>query len=136
MTIANTVSPGGFVITQPVTINGPGARLLTISGTDDKRCLQVKGGMVVINGLTFAHGSNSVDLLPGGGIQNTNGATLTLNDCCFSDNNVISSSGIIDFGYGGGVAQFLGGQLNLNRCTFTDNTAGTGGGGVEIWAEQ
>ncbi len=84
----------------------------------------------MINGLTFAHGSNSVDLLPGGGIQNTNGATLTLNDCYFSDNNVISSGGIIDFGYGGGVAQFLSGQLNINRCTFADNTAGTGGGGL------
>ena len=64
MTIANSLTPDGFVITQPVTIDGPGARLLTISGTDDKRCLQVKGGMVVINGLSFAHGSNSVDLLP------------------------------------------------------------------------
>ena len=129
-TITNSLIPDGFVITQPVTINGLGARLLTISGADVSRCLQVRGGTVVINGLTFVHGSNSFDSNPGGGIQNTNGATLTLNDCCFSGNNVISSGGIIDLGYGGGVAQFLGGQLNINRCTFTDNTAGTGGGGL------
>jgi CSLREA domain-containing protein len=130
MTIENALTPTGLVITQPVTINGPGARQLTISGVENNRCLFVRGGPVVINGLTFANGSNMVDLLPGGGIQNTNGATLTLNDCSFSGNNAVSNSGIVDFGYGGGVAQFLAGQLNINRCTFADNTAGTGGGGV------
>ena len=36
MTIINSLTHDGFVITQPVTINGPGARLLTISGGDDK----------------------------------------------------------------------------------------------------
>jgi CSLREA domain-containing protein len=129
-TITNALTSTGLVITQPVTINGPGARRLTLSGSGTSRCLRVTGGTVVINGLTFANGSNSVDLLPGGGVQNSGGATLTLNDCTFSGNNAVSSSGIVDFGYGGGVGQFLAGQLNINRCTFADNTAGTGGAGL------
>ena len=130
MTVTNLLTPDGFVVSSPITINGPGARLLAISGGDINRCLQVNGGPAVINGLSFAHGSNSIDLLPGGGILSGNGADLTLNDCSFSGNDVASSSGIVDFGYGGGVAQYLAGQLNINRCTFADNTAGTGGGGL------
>lgn len=124
MTLTNSLTSTGLVITQPVTINGPGARLLTISGGDANRCLQVTGGTVVINGLTFAHGLSSSGA-PGGAIQNTNGATLTLNDCTFADNTVT------DFGvgveYGGGVAQLNAGVLNVNRCSFADNTAGSGG---------
>ena len=124
LTIINTLTTTGFVITQSVTINGPGARLLTISGGDANRCLQVTGGTVVINGLTFAHGASKSGV-PGGAIQNTTGATLTLNDCVFSENSVT------DFGvgieYGGGVAQLNAGVLNVNRCTFSDNTAGSGG---------
>ena len=124
LTITNTLSSTGLSINQPVTINGPGARLLTISGDDTNRCLQVTGGTVVINGLTFAHGASKSGV-PGGGIQNANGATLTLNDCAFSENSVT------DFGvgteYGGGVAQLNAGILNVDRCTFADNTAGSGG---------
>lgn len=124
MTLTNALTSTGLVITQSVTINGPGARRLTISGGAANRCLQVTGGTVVINGLTFAHGLSSSGA-PGGAIQNTNGATLTLNDCTFADNTVT------DFGvgveYGGGVAQLNAGVLNVNRCTFADNTAGSGG---------
>ena len=51
MTITNLLTPDGFVVSRPITINGPGARLLAISGGDINRCLQVNGGPVVINGL-------------------------------------------------------------------------------------
>ena len=125
LTIINTLTTTGLVITQPVTINGPGARLLTISGGDANRCLQVTGGTVVINGLTFAHGASKGGV-PGGAIQNTTGATLTLNDCVFSQNSVTDSG--VGIEYGGGVAQLNAGVLNVNRCTFVDNTAGSGGG--------
>jgi predicted outer membrane repeat protein len=80
---------------------------------------------VVINGLTFAHGASKSGV-PGGAIQNTTGATLTLNDCVFSQNSVTDFS--VGIEYGGGVAQLNAGVLNVNRCTFVDNTAGSGGG--------
>jgi CSLREA domain-containing protein len=119
ITITSALTATGLIITQPVTINGPGARLLTISGGDTNRCLQATGGTVVINGLSFAHGSSGST--PGGAIQNTNGATLTLNDCTFSQNNNVVT-------YGGAVAQLGAGVLNVNRCTFADNNGGIGGG--------
>jgi CSLREA domain-containing protein len=127
-TITNSLTPDGLVITQPVTINGPGARSLTISGGNTSQCVWVQSGTVVINGLTFADGSNP-DGTPGGGVRNGEGATLTLNDCTFTGNN-ISGGGDLSLSYGAGLVQVGAGYLNVNRCTFADNTAGAGGGGL------
>ena len=43
MTITNLLTPDGFVVYSPITINGPGARLLTISGGDVNRCSASNG---------------------------------------------------------------------------------------------
>jgi hypothetical protein len=76
--ILNTLMPNGLSITKPVTINGPGASVLTISGNHASRVFTVSPGAVVnFNGLTIANGSSSTN---GGGIFNDHG-TVTLTNC-------------------------------------------------------
>src|SRR4051794_28696763 len=66
-------------IRNSVDIEGPGASLLTLSGSDASRVFKVKSGhTVTIAGLTITHGL-AVGGKGGGGILNL-GSTLTLAD--------------------------------------------------------
>lgn len=114
------LTPTGLTISSPVTINGPGARLLTISGEGLARIFRVTSQNVIIAGLTFDSGARSGD--NGGAVANSGG--LTLRDC------TISSSIAAGSGLGGGVYNAAGATLDLVRCTFLGNQAGQFGGGV------
>jgi hypothetical protein len=105
----------GLVISAPVTIDGPGARQLTVSGGLTARIFSVQAGPTVISGLTLADGRPGAD---GGAILNA--VNLTLNNC-FLTNNVVPGSG---------GAILNGGALAINGCTFTANVANTGTGGA------
>lgn len=124
----------GLVITNPVSIQGPGARLLTINGFTNYRVFTVSGpGTSTLSGLTIANGwvsdSSSV-LAAGGGIYNV--ASLNLNDCTLDFNRAFGGSGFMTgqaggSGRGGGI--YNGGTMTIERCTFKNNGA-TGGSGA------
>ncbi len=100
-------------ISASMTISGPGANLLTVSGGNLVQVFNISSGTVTISGLTIAHGFNG----NGGGIYNNSG-TLTVNSSTFSSNAATT--------YGGGIFNL--GTLTVSNSTFSGNTSGNGGG--------
>src|SRR5262245_10475228 len=116
-----TLTGGALNLTRNVTVTGPGAASLTLSGNNADRVFQVGQGITVsLSGLTVANGNVvSSGTNYGGGLLNL--GTLTVTDCTIA-NNAASSGG------GGGI--YSAGALTLNGCTFTSNAAAGYGGGV------
>jgi hypothetical protein len=103
-----------------ITIDGPGAKLLTVSGDNISRVFGVYQGVTAsISGMTIAGGAEGKGY-SGGGVYN--GGTTTLTGCTISGNSAYG---------GGGVANF--GVATLISCTISGNTAsfGTDGGGLD-----
>ena len=100
-----------FRITNPVTIKGPGARELTLTGETMGRVLVATAPGVVISGVRFEHGVARAPIPRGGAIFNT--AQLTLNDCVIRNSFADA---------GGGIWNEAGGTLNLYGCTLTGNS--------------
>jgi hypothetical protein len=82
-----TLTGGELVITTNVTIVGPGADVLTVSGNNASRVFHINNGIVHASGVTIANGSAS----SGGGVFQRSG-TLNLTRCVIS-NNAASSFG-------------------------------------------
>jgi CSLREA domain-containing protein len=124
--LTNVGHVGEIVITNNVTIAGPGANALTIrafAGTaavrDGARIFNVDDGtfltkIVDISGLTITGGDGNDD---GGGIFNAE--HLILADSTISGNAA-------GFGNGGGIGND--GILTATRCTIRDNASHLGGG--------
>jgi predicted outer membrane repeat protein len=108
-----TLTSGELEITANLTINGPGAAQLAISGNNQSRIFNISSSGVIatIQGLSIKKGS-------GGGIWNR--GALTINGSIFSDNSA---------SYGGGIYNFSGATLNVNHSTFSGNSATSSGGG-------
>jgi len=105
-----------------LTIAGPGAASLTISGNNLVQVMEVNSGATLnLQDLTVANGSAD----NGGGI--INGGTLTITNSTFSGNSA---------GNGGGIFQIStnGGTLTITNSTFSGNSAGSGGGILQIGA--
>jgi len=110
-------SPNNHIkITQDVTIQGPGASLLTVSGGNATRIFFIANGTVTIGGLTLAkglgNGGNGGDGSGGGGAGMggaifLNGGWLTLNGVVVSGNRAQGGQGGAA-GYGGGGGGFGG----------------------------
>ena len=81
-----TLTGGALNLTRNVTVTGPGAASLTISGNHADRVFRVVSGLTVtLSGLTVAGGnvvSSSTNY--GGGLLNS--GTLTVNNCTFTNN--------------------------------------------------
>ncbi len=103
-------------INQAITIDGPGAASLVISGNNTVEPLSVAGGVAAsISGLTVEDGNAAND---GGAITNAGSLTMT---------GVVVSDSSADFG--GGI--YNSGQLSLIQSTVSGNSATNGwGGGV------
>ena len=102
---------GELDITDDLTINGPGADKLTVSGNNISRVFKVESGETVrISGLTIAGGNAGTG--NGGGIDNF--GTLTVSDSVFSGNSATN---------GGGLANESGGTATVSGSTFTGNSA-------------
>jgi hypothetical protein len=111
-----TLTSGAIVISQNLTINGPGAGTLTVSAGKASSVFSVASGTVTISKLTISDGFS---LVAGGGIFNA--GTLTLADATVSGNAA-------NICCGGGIYNNLG-TMTLNNVTVSGNhTAGTGGG--------
>ncbi|MBY0514122.1 MAG: right-handed parallel beta-helix repeat-containing protein, partial [Gemmataceae bacterium] len=151
ITLASTLP----TITGPVTINGPGAGVVTVSGNNAVRPFAVNGTGVFnvgLNGLTISGGNAASGF--GGGVYVTD-ENLSMDGVVISGNTIAGQGGGIGFsgagtlmltnstvsgntatgGDGGGIYFFSGGSFVIRNCTISGNTAGaaTGGGGVYFW---
>ena len=112
-----TLTLGHIAFSKNLTITGPGADQLTISGNNANQIFRVTGSSTVnISGLTISNGYHADS---GGGIFWQSTGTLTITKSTFSNNNV-------DFD--GGAIVHRGGDIIINECAFTNNTAGVHGG--------
>src|SRR5579871_5877844 len=75
-----------LLVDTDLTISGPGANVITLSGNDTVRVLHTTA-TVNISGLTVAHGQITTD--SGGGVFNDRG-TLTMTNMVLSQNNAQS----------------------------------------------
>jgi uncharacterized repeat protein (TIGR01451 family) len=129
MTPGHVVSPitltsAELVITKNLTIQGPGANLLTVQrsaagGTPSFRIFNIGAGSIVkLSGVTISNGKLGSGLT-GGGINNIS-TTLTISDSVISGNTA-------DFGAG----IYNGGTLTLVNSTVSGNqTIGGSGAGI------
>jgi hypothetical protein len=129
-----TLTSGELDVTTGVTIAGPGAGQLTISGGNHSRVFDVNStAPVVLSGLTITGGtafpSNAaiLDWGKGGGILNL--GTLTLTGCTVSGNSATGAAP----SFGAGI--YNAGTLTLSGCIVSNNDANADfapsfGGGV------
>jgi hypothetical protein len=114
-----TLATGELAIDKDLTIAGPGASVITVSGNHASRVFDITGTFTVfLSGLTIADGSVSGDTAAGGGILND--GRLTITDSTINGNSAGST--------GGGIS---GGTLTVTGCTLSDNSAAFFGGGIE-----
>jgi hypothetical protein len=131
-----TLAQGQLEINKSLTIQGPGADQLAVSGNGAMRVFRVDAGAnVTISGLTIEQGDahsapypkTSGDFTPdrydgaGGGILNL--GTLSLSGCTVTRNFTATSFAGAYWGnpVGGGI--YNGGTMTLSGCTVTGNTA-------------
>ena len=109
------LTSGELQINKNLTISGPAASLLSISGENKSRVFSISAGtFVTISNLTIKNGLENKEA--GGGIINF--GFLTLSDDTLSDNRSVLS--------GGGIANQ--GTLGIENCTITHNQADSGAG--------
>jgi hypothetical protein len=111
-TISLTSAP--LTINKILTIAGPGASVITVSGNHARQVFNTPAPFTVtISGLTIANG-NAVN---GGGIAN--GGALTITSCTLSGNS--ANGGAFNTGRGGGI--YNTGTLTITGCTLSGNSA-------------
>jgi hypothetical protein len=111
------LTSGELMLNNSVTINGPGANRLAVSGNNSSRVFEVAAGLnVAINGLTITHGSAPDQ---GGGVLN-DGANLTLSGDVLSQNTAFESA---TNGARGGALYSLGGVLTITDSQIIGNQA-------------
>jgi hypothetical protein len=124
---------GELVVNKNLTIDGPGANLLTIDASesdptpgdkngDGTRVLRIDNGIaaqlaVAIRGLT----------LTGGDVMGDGGAIGNFEDLTVVESRITGNSASDS---GGGVASYVGGRVTLHGCRVSGNSAGRYGGGI------
>lgn len=149
------LTSGELLVTQSITIAGPGTIYMTVSGGGNGRVFNIASGdaVVTITGLTIADGvvrgaDASTDSggaggeALGGGAYVGSGATLNLGNCFVARNQAVGGGGgsgrsteVDGFAGGRGANAYGGaiyseGLLRLTNCTFFGNAAVGGDGGV------
>ena len=121
-----TLSGSELFLNKDLTIAGPGASQIAISGNNAVRVLEVASGVTVsISGLTIENGSFRTFGVAGAGIANE--GTLTLNNCTVASNRANGA----ESAWGGGIVNK--GNLTIQNSLLTgnvDSTTGGGGGGA------
>jgi predicted outer membrane repeat protein len=119
------LTTGSIGIATSITIAGPGANLLTISGSNKSNVFGVADNITVtITGITIANGT---DVFGGGGGGIIGSGTLALTNCIFTNNKTVDA---------GGAIRMLNGSLSVTNCTFNNNTTTNGGGGAIANVQQ
>ncbi|MFI5458684.1 MAG: beta strand repeat-containing protein [Isosphaerales bacterium] len=118
-----TLTSGELLISDSVTINGPGANHLSVSGNSSSRVFEIAGGQnVAMNGLTITNGQTVA--ANGGGILIDAGATLNLDQVVVANNSAYADSSGNNYGSGGGIEND--GSLTVAESIFTNNLASGG----------
>jgi hypothetical protein len=113
-----TLTSGQLTITDSLTIDGPGANRVTVSGNNAGRVFAVAAGATVtMSGLTIANGAQ---VSAGGGILSS--GSLTLQACTVTGNRTA-------FGGAGGGGICSSGVLRIQGSTIANNVAANGEGG-------
>jgi hypothetical protein len=140
-----TLTSGELDITKNLTITGPGAANLTISGNHASRVFELSShtkpqvslsGLTISNGLVANNSGAGIDnygvltisnttlsnnsAYDAGAIYNEYGATLTVNGCTLSGN----SANLV----GGAIAND--GTATISNTTLSNNSAASSGGGI------
>ncbi len=112
-----TLTQGQIVIEkQPLTISGPGADQLAVSGNNASRIFDVSANSpITLSGLTVRDGFTFFD---GGGIRS--GGAVTLIDSAFVNNSAGDDGGALN----------VWGNLTMTNTAILSNTAAGQGGGV------
>jgi hypothetical protein len=124
--LITNINSGGFVISNNISIVGPGANVLTITGTNSLRGIVVNSGATAtISGLTFS-GCYS-------GIYNS--GNITVSNCVFANNHggnggMAASNGGSGFPASGGGGIYNLGTLTVVNGQFLNNAGGAGGFGT------
>src|SRR5262249_40200393 len=144
------LATGELGITDDLTIDGPGAESLIISGNNSSRVFEVPAGVTVtIDGMTIrdglANGRSPTIASTGGGILNF--GRLTLANVVLSDNQAVGDpnasalGGRVGAALGGAVANLGTATLTVSHSAFTGNQAlgadgsnGNGAGGAQAGA--
>ncbi len=125
ITLASTLT-----VNTSLTISGPGAPNVAISGNNAVQVFSIDGGTTVsISGVTIENGNNTngnsyYGSASGGGIANA--GALTLDNCAVSGNSAnVSNFGFNANAYGGGI--YNTGTLTISNSTISGNSANVGG---------
>jgi hypothetical protein len=122
-----TLTGGELLINKNLTITGPGADVITVSGNRASRVFEIAATFtVVISGLTIANGHLVLFGDAGAGLANR--GTLTLRDSTIADNRADGA----ESAWGGGIVNR--GTLTILNSLITRNIDATfsGGGGAGI----
>jgi hypothetical protein len=115
-----TLSTGELEIVKSLTIAGPGADLLSVSGADASRVFSIISGDVTISSLTIAHGRVAGHSPEGGAVRNA--GHLVLQQVTIQSSRVESTGGAgFEDALGGGL--YNKGVCRLDHCTVESNTA-------------
>ncbi|MDX2042660.1 MAG: choice-of-anchor Q domain-containing protein [Acidobacteriota bacterium] len=114
-----TLTSGEMAFSKNLTVSGPGANLLTVSGNNASRVFSISGSglNVAISGLTISNGKGGA----GGGVIVAN-SIGTFADCAFTNNTAVGNEG--------GAVQLANAGGTFTGCTFSGNTAGGNRGGA------
>jgi len=118
------LTSGEISINESVTIQGPGAGVLALSGNNASRILTIApavGATVTINGLGFTGGKT----FGNGGAIVGKGQTLNLNQCVFTGNSATTAGGAL------GLENCT---LTATECTFSGNSATSVGGAIGVYS--
>ena len=140
-----TLTSGELGVSENLTITGPGASALSLSGNNTTRVFNLANGNfnLAISGLTIANGRNrGADAVQtpmtdatagfGGGIYNQSSGTVTLADCVVSGCSAVGGNGATIQGghgrgaFGGAIYHTGSGTLIITRTVFTGNSASAG----------
>jgi hypothetical protein len=115
-------------IDDDLTIDGPGARLVTVDAQQKARVFKVNSGATVeISGLTMRGGSQGGSNTGGGGILNA--GDLILRNCAVLENTIALSNSVRA---GGGI--YNSGTLEVSNCSVSENSVpfavAVSGGGI------
>ena len=140
-TITLTAGELSLTDTNPsggVTVSGPGANLLTVSGNHASRVFDTTGGSAALSGLTITGGEATT----GGGLYSSS-SNLSLSNVTVSGNSAVVGGGMFNSGTatltdvtvsgnsavdGGGL--FSDGPSTLTNVTVSGNSASQNGGGI------
>ncbi|MGE3465552.1 MAG: choice-of-anchor Q domain-containing protein, partial [Pyrinomonadaceae bacterium] len=122
-----TLTTGLITISRNLTIQGPGANLLSIDGNNNSRIFNSTSPIsLTVNDLTLTGGNGT------GGGSTFGGALRVFNAGATLNLNSVTVTGNSASGGGGGVQISNVGTANITNSTISGNTAGFGGGGMQV----